>query len=59
MQRVSFMLNGREFSAAFDTDGECVSIYSYHHARFLNEDSENNEREMPHVWTAAYTMRET
>ena len=58
MQRVNFIFNGAEFTATFDGDGECVSIYSWNGACYLKNDPETNERENPGVWTAAYTMRE-
>lgn len=56
MQRVNFIFEGMEYSAAFDDDGDCTGVYSYGEHRFLNENTETNERERPHVWTAAYTM---
>lgn len=56
MRRVNFILQGREYSATFDADGDCIKIYSFDDGRFLNEDTESNERERSHVWTAAYAM---
>ena len=58
MRRVNFILEGREYSATFDADGDCTMIYSFDDGRFLREDSESCERERNHVWTAAYTMLE-
>ncbi len=56
MQRVNFILEGREYSATFDADGDCTMIYSFGDGRFLKQDMEENKRERPHVWTAAYAM---
>ena len=58
MQRVTFTLEGRDYSATFDADGYCTAIYSFADGRYLREDSESCERERNHVWTAAYTMLE-
>lgn len=56
MRRVNFILEGREYSATFDADGDCTMIYSFNEGRFLNQDMEASARERPHVWTAAYAM---
>lgn len=57
MEKINFLLSGREYCATYN--GEDVeSIYSLTEHRFLNYDSETNTRESPHIWVAAYAMRE-
>ena len=56
MRRVNFILEGKEFSATFDAEGDCINIYSFDEGRFLKQDMEEGKRERPHVWTAAYAM---
>lgn len=58
MRRMNFTLDGREYSATFDDDGDCASIYSVSEGRFLRTDNDSGERERPHIWVAAYTMAE-
>lgn len=56
MQRVNFIFNGREYSAQFDAELDCVSVYDCNAARYLSVNHETGVREHKEVWIAAYTM---
>lgn len=56
MPNINFVLEGREYSATFNGDGDCEKIYSVVDGRFLAEDPETNKREKPYVWVTAYAM---
>ena len=44
MRRVNFILEGKEFSATFDAEGDCINIYSFDEGRFLKQDMEEGKR---------------
>jgi hypothetical protein len=55
---INYILEGREYCATFNDDGDCALIYSISEDRFLRTDNDSGDRERPHVWVAAYTMAE-
>lgn len=56
MKRIDFIFDGRKFTTYYNADGDIYRIYDWFLDRFLNEDTETNERERPGVWVAAYAM---
>lgn len=58
MKRINFILDGNEYIASFNNDGDVETVYSMNESRFLNYDNDRGVRERPGVWTAAYTMAE-
>jgi hypothetical protein len=58
MNKFNFVMDGREYAAFVDREGDVQSVWDFGASRFLEHDAQSCERERPHVWRAAYGLLE-
>lgn len=56
VHKFNFIMDGREYAAFVNGEGDVHSVWDFHASRFLEHDRESCERERPNVWRAAYGL---
>lgn len=56
IHKFNFVMDGREYAAFVDREGDIVHLWDFSTSRYLDVDPDRCEREKPHVWRAAYGL---